>query len=391
MAEHVRSDTLPYETDPSHAQRCGPHTDGAGRRPRSRSFGEGAERGLGEHPRVTPGQGALERLRTLTEQLLEGAALPGDAAAAVRELESLFSELAAFGVPTENIAEGESRLSTGLAISPGQAAMCLRDFGRTTAFLRGVHRAIASCAQAAPGRTVEVLYAGCGPYALLAVPILAIHPLGEVRFTLLDVHERSLRAARALVESLGLEAGVTAYVQADASGYRIPPERAPHVVLAEAMNACLEKEPQVAIARNLLGQAPEALMIPEEVSVEAGLIDLSKEHVFVDAGHTGPIPEPERDRVRLGTVFTLDRANIAAWKHRRGSTLPAGEIELPLGVPDRYRPMLWTRITIFEDVVLEDYDSSLTLPKPMPSSGAASGDGHLRFRYQLGASPGLAC
>ncbi|MBI5936814.1 MAG: class I SAM-dependent methyltransferase [Betaproteobacteria bacterium] len=288
--------------------------------------------------------------------------------------------------PSVNIASGETRLDSGLAVSPTIAAMCLRELARSAGFIRGMYQAIGDALQA--DRPVRVLYAGCGPYALLALPSMALLSPDRVRFTLLDVHQEALDRALALIDAFGFSDFLDDALCADATRYRIPPDQQPDIILSETMAVCLRNEPQVAIARHLLSQAPEARMVPQSVSVEAWLLNPSKEFTFMPAGHTGPIPEPERDRVYLGQVFELSAANVRAWENIQGDSLPAGRVSLPSELEKRYLPYLLTKIVVYGDNGLQDYDSSLTMPRNLRETPAAGAT--LQFRYILGAHPELA-
>ena len=53
-----------------------------------------------------------------------------------------------------------------------------------------------------PDRPVEILYAGCGPFALLALPLVSELSPADVQITLIDAHERSRRAVRVLFERI---------------------------------------------------------------------------------------------------------------------------------------------------------------------------------------------
>jgi hypothetical protein len=64
---------------------------------------------------------------------------------------------------------------------------------------------------------IHVLYAGCGPFALLALPLMTAFSKQEVVFTLIDIHPESLRCARHLIDSFGYGAHVRAYACADAT------------------------------------------------------------------------------------------------------------------------------------------------------------------------------
>lgn len=196
---------------------------------------------------------------------------------------------------------GETHTQEGLAVSPTVAAMCLNESARTTQFMRSLHRAIRDLRH--DRQPVKVLYAGTGPYALLALPSLLRYSADEVAFALLDIHQESLDSVKQIIQALGVEKSITNYDCADAIRYQI--DNTPDIIISETMNYALMKEPQVAIFRNLSMQAPEALLIPESVQVDIKLINMSKEHIMMPADHTGDFPEPERDRIEPGPVNTI--------------------------------------------------------------------------------------
>ena len=151
---------------------------------------------------------------------------------------------------SEGIERDEIQTPDGLAVSPTMAAMCADDYLRTILFLRGLHDAIARVRQSIGGRPVHVLYAGCGPCATLAVPLMTLFEAREACFRLLDVNPLSIDSARSVVETLGLAAHVTGCEVADAAACRIAPQHRPDIILAEVMQNCLRKEPQVGVARH---------------------------------------------------------------------------------------------------------------------------------------------
>lgn len=252
-------------------------------------------------------------------------------------------------------------LGSGLALSPAAAALCARQQLRTIVFVRAVHAAIEAQAATADG-PVRVLYAGCGPYAPLALPLMALLGPQRAVFTLLDIHEASIGYVRELVDGLGLTACVDGCVQTDATRHRVDPARPPHVIVSETMNAALRTEPQVAIARHLAAQAPG-----------------------------DPVPPLRRDRIDLGPVFVLDRATIGAWRDIAGDTLPAATVTVPPALAPRYAARLLTRIDAFGPYRLDDYESSLNLPQRLPGRPVLTGGERLAFEYRLGIAPGLVC
>jgi quercetin dioxygenase-like cupin family protein len=331
-------------------------------------------------------QAGRDTLAHITSPLLARETTVGEVAACVARLEALLDRHTPFR-HAASIVEGESWLPQGWAVSPTQAAMCARDYRRTHAFALGLSSAVAE-AGAGLERPVRVLYAGCGPWALLALPVMAAAPASAVRFTLLDVHQENVDSVAALVASLDLTDRVEAIARADAAAWVIPDGQAPDVILIEAMNVALEKEPQVAITRHLVAQAPGAILVPRAVRVDARLVDPSRERTRVTAEGESDPPEP--DRVEMGTVFELSRETAAAWQDVEAGSLPAGRVRMPPAPDPRRVPRLFTRIETFGGERLDAYDSWLTAPRPFPGGLLPRPGSVVTFRYELGASPRLA-
>ena len=91
----------------------------------------------------------------------------------------------------------------GFAISPKYAAGCLLDYHRTKKFLRGIAAAIEEAFRRFPGQVIEIVYAGCGPYGTLLIPLCTRFSSDTIRFTFIDSHQRSLDSVRTIVERLG--------------------------------------------------------------------------------------------------------------------------------------------------------------------------------------------
>src|SRR5580765_6666350 len=121
-------------------------------------------------------------------------------------------------------------LSAGSAISPLDAGRCLLDLRRTSIYLRGVYDAIQEAQQRFPREVIHVLYAGCGPFALLCLPLLPLLAGQAVHFTLLDVHARAIESVRAIMAALRLEEANVDCLACDATHYHTPDHRPLHVV-----------------------------------------------------------------------------------------------------------------------------------------------------------------
>lgn len=114
----------------------------------------------------------LSRLKQVTNDLLYLEGDYGRLRTAAIELQAIFSAIAG----TEDISGDpedttETILECGKALSPRDAARCIFQFGRTSQFLRGIRAAILEAQKRFPDQAIEILYAGCGPFASLAIAL----------------------------------------------------------------------------------------------------------------------------------------------------------------------------------------------------------------------------
>jgi hypothetical protein len=216
---------------------------------------------------------------------------------------------------------------------------------------------------------------------------MTVFSAAEATFTLLDVHPESIASAKSIVETLGLAESAATFETVDASSYRVCPDQPPDIILIEMMRACLESEPQVAITRHLLKQAPQAILVPEEVRIDLTLVDLSREFDLGACGQNrDPIP---RDRVPVSSVFVLNRETVNSWDSNSSNRLPASTVRIPDPLEQRYQPMLFTVVRIYKDHILKDYDSGLTGPRPLLTEGGVEPGDVVQFHYELGSHPRL--
>jgi hypothetical protein len=173
-----------------------------------------------------------------------------------------------------------------------------------------------------------------------------------------------------------------------------------HVVVVEAMQAALEKEPQVAITMNLASQlCPGGIFLPERITIDCCLCDLTKEFpsspAEADAADALSRSGGDRVRVNLGRVLELTAGNchnlLAAGKSdaHGGTSLPPKILNVSEDVDGNVYLMLSTTITVFDSIALDDYESGLTCPKILYDVGKMQGGKAVEFEYHLGDRPGF--
>lgn len=331
-------------------------------------------------------------VKCLTADLLSYDGPRGILVGLVLEVVGILERSAEFRIdPEADVTEGKTRSGGGIALSPAHAALCSDEPRRTAMFLRGVNDAIleALAMRKSPDEPIQVLYAGTGPFGTLVIPLMTVFPPEDVRFTMLDIHAVSIDSVKSIVRRLKLDKSVASYVVADACAYCIPENEIPEVIVSETMDAALESEPQVAIMRHLLGQAPGARLVPESVRVDAVLLDTSSEPGVVEPDLENSIPASSPDRIPFGSVFTLDAEAIKSWACLTGERLPAGSLEVPRSPGSHYKPFFFTTIITHGDHILRTHDSGLTSPRAFPGDGELTSGELVHFHYRLGRSPGL--
>lgn len=311
-----------------------------------------------------------ENLLAITKDILIDADFHEKLAPAIMKYHELLCHVAAIDPCGEN---DRTHIETGSgnAIGPFWAANCVKEIFRTQRFIKGLTQAINDLHHQGQ-EMVHVLYAGTGPFATLALPIMLNFEPSQVQFTLLEINENSYNRLHALLEQLDLMPYVRRLEIADATTYKIKDNNI-DIVLSETMDLALFKEPQVGIMLNLGSQLPDnVICIPQQIKVSVGK------------------QAPGNNLQHLETLLRFDRQYISdkVTNSNPGSReFEKVEVEVDLAENDRLYYL--TEITIYEQYRLLLNDSSLTLLRSINLPGRA-GKLLLEFQYQISENPGFS-
>jgi hypothetical protein len=337
------------------------------------------------------------KLNQISTTLLNEASAPTQMREALDSFAQLCSDVTGV-VPDRSFDAwaGDSLLEAGVAIAPEAAAHCVKDYQRSVVFISAVHAAINTARERFANQPIEILYAGCGPFATLLLPLLGQFKAGDLHVHLLDIHQRSLDSVAQLIEHFGLQAHRINYVQDDACRYQH--SGSPHIIITETMQKSLEQEPQFAVTANLAPQLhPQGIFIPQKIEVELCLADLEAETA---AFKHGAALEPDTliktgRRHPLGTVLCLTPETATALLEKAKKNSCTGVLELnpvqvtiPTGEdPTGFDALLFTRIQVFEQYRLLDYESEITLPLRCTEMRPLQAGEKYQVWFELGSYP----
>jgi hypothetical protein len=264
-------------------------------------------------------------------------------------------------IPTKN----------GKALGLNHAAKCLIDYKRTHQLFKGVVQAIRDAQEKKPGKTIQVFYAGCGPYAPFITLVAPLFTSDEVQFVLLDINTESLELAKKLVTDLGLSAYVKSYRSDDAVTLQIEEGRKVDVLISETLDALLYRECYVPILFNLLPQlSQDVALIPQNVQLKLSL-------------YKAPTEDKEAYASMVGTLLDV---RAAVKEHAINGTpelLSLGVLGLETVSLEQFDQLLLdTEVQVYKDLWLMRGDSDLTKPFTL-SLRAATPLKQLKFDYQI--------
>ena len=333
----------------------------------------------------------------IAEIILDERSSPGELRQAMGMFVSLCADAGKVAPDASfNAWAGDSLLESGVAINPGAAAHCASDYRRSAVFIRGVHAAINELSLRFPDSTLQILYAGCGPYATLILPLLGRLLPAVIKLSLLDAHQASLDNVALLTSHFGFGDHDIEMIRNDASSYRHSVR--PHLVIVETMQKALEQEPQFAVTANLAPQLCEGgVFIPERIDVSLSLAN-TELHVGLPGRSPGGIcgeSLPDIRKHHLATVCSLRPQTAFDQMQRAQSQSCDAGLQLDpttVMIPNRsdlaqLQAAFFTKINVFGIHYLADYESQITLPLICYELSPLSAGASYRVIYELGSYP----
>lgn len=328
----------------------------------------------------------LEELSVITQSILDSKSTNEHVSCA--EALSLF-----YKDITKNMAHSpinEAVVRGGVALSSLGAADCVDDHLRTTFFIKGVHAALTRLFNENPGKPVNILYAGCGPYATLLLPLLPLFPSTAINAIILDINNPSLEGVQNVINAVGLQAYQLKLECADATTYIKPDDFIIDLCISETMHYALTREPQVAIVKNLAPQLPvHSILIPQQISIDLAFSGFSKEPWLKEGNHSKVASTPSYPlRVPLGRLFTISKEqfpNVEKGKFQSGFyTIPENFENFP-------DICLYTEVIIIEGISLKIAESYITNPYCVASLWNFPESKSVRLTYDFSEIPRWYC
>lgn len=178
--------------------------------------------------------------------------------------------------------KSDLQLEEGMALCTTFAALCIDDIIRTRQFIRGIYKAVLQVKKQT-NESVTILYAGTGPFATLALPLLTKFGPDEVQLVLMEVNKNTIHYLNHTIEKLDIGKYVNKVICGNASTYQLENSGEIDILISETMQHALVKEQQVPIMLNLVNQLKkDVIIIPENIKLDLALWDTSSKEVLND-------------------------------------------------------------------------------------------------------------
>lgn len=277
-----------------------------------------------------------------------------------RELSDFYVKIAA----VEHSVTNETLVKGGVALSSSGAADCVDDYLRTVFFIKGIYKALTKLCNDFPERSINILYAGCGPYATLILPLLPLFDKNRINALLLDINAASIASVHNLLLVADLDQYKLQLIETNAITYTKPDDFVIDLAISETMHYALTSEPQVAITQNIVSQLPpHGILIPEEITIDLAYTFFDHEPALKSArqevkGHKQLQPYPHN--VFVDRLFTINKELFGRVIHN--SKIESNFYKLPANFENHPDVCIFTEIKIFDNIELKTAESYITNP-----------------------------
>ena len=282
-------------------------------------------------------------------------------------------------------------LDSGKAIATEWAIRCIDDIMRTKQFVKGVFEAVKDVQQIKGNDPVYILYAGTGPFATLALPLISLFDHTEIQFVFLEINPVSMAAVKKTINELEADTYIHSFHECDATKFDIPSDIEIDIVLTECLQCALAKEPQVSITFNLIKQLKkDVILIPEDISLYIGLSDTTKINHMSGSDSSEEI---NSHYTNSPAVYSLNKELV--WNYRtngpeNGLSFEPVEVDFESIGRDHFNQVtINTEITVYKDNHIKYNESGLTIPNIILDIYDESPPKGIRTQYLVSNSPVL--
>ncbi|MGF1737885.1 hypothetical protein [Photobacterium satsumensis] len=306
----------------------------------------------------------------------------------------------------------------GLIISPDHCITSVKDTLRVRAYLRSVHQAISQL-KLDNNSTVHIVYPACGPFAPLLLPLLSYYKTNglytgdDIQVTFIDLQPGAILSLKAVTDELGLHDFIRDFYCQDACEYES--STSINIVVLESLQHGLSREGHVALARHFARiMDPNGIFLPQELVLRAVLTVGQKEYIEQWKEENSRAYDVSQEiigcnqRVELGEILRLNTQTLIDLKDyvvdQSTSLIECEEIVIPpeTVIPEQPLIIICTQIKVFDEEILNEYDSGITHPLPdmqvcinytpidaKPGDLMVKSGDELKFYYRLNGLPGF--
>ncbi|QSB28985.1 hypothetical protein [Flavobacterium sp. CLA17] len=288
----------------------------------------------------------------------------------------------------KNPESNETLIKGGFALSSSGAADCVDDYLRTVFFIKGIYKALTKLSSDFPERSINILYAGCGPYATLILPLLPLLNKERIKAVLIDINAESIQSVHNLLSVIGLEEYDLQLIEANAITYTKPTDFVIDLAITETMHYALTREPQVAITKNIVRQlTSDAILIPEEIRIDLVYTFFAYEPYLKNTLEVKGRNEmqPYANNVFVDRLFTINKEHFD--RKESSSKFESRFYKLPDSFSNHPDVCIFTEIKIFDDMELKTAESYITNPFCVVSMYGLSAYSEIQLVYDYSEIP----